>query len=146
MYLEADYSAAAGCYERAYTAYRRERQHMAAGRAARTVSWITGNLFSDWAVGNGWLGRARTILTEAGEDSPERGWVRIIEAFAEPDVAKLSSSSPRGSSAGACRSSAPKIQPVNGVSPRYFPASASTSWSSSPNHRRAGAGDDREPL
>ena len=33
---------------------------MAAGRAARTVSWITGNVLGEWAVQSGWLGRART--------------------------------------------------------------------------------------
>ena len=48
---------------------------MAAGRAARTLAWITGNIFGEWAVQSGWLARARTILEEAGEDRPERGWV-----------------------------------------------------------------------
>jgi len=86
LYLEREYAAAADHYERAYAAYRRERQHMAAGRAARTVSWITGNVFGDWAVRIGWLARARAILTEAGEDSPEHGWVLIIRAFLEPDA------------------------------------------------------------
>ena len=71
----------------AYAAYRRERQDKAAGRAARIVSWITGNVLGDWAVQSGWLGRARSILTEAGEDSPEHGWVLILEALAEPDGA-----------------------------------------------------------
>ena len=88
LYLEREYTAAAGCYERAYAAYRRERQYTAAGRAARTVSWITGNVLGDWAVQSGWLGRARSILTEAGEDSPEHGWALILEAFAEPDAAE----------------------------------------------------------
>lgn len=32
LYLEREYAAAADHYERAYAAYRRERQHMAAGR------------------------------------------------------------------------------------------------------------------
>jgi DNA-binding NarL/FixJ family response regulator len=30
--------------------------------------------------------RARTILEEAGQDRPERGWVLIIKAFTEPDA------------------------------------------------------------
>lgn len=87
LYLEREYTAAAAGYERAYSAYRREGQHMAACRAARTVSWITGNVLGDWAVCSGWVGRARSILAETGEDSPERGWMLILEAFAEPDAA-----------------------------------------------------------
>ena len=85
LYLEQEYAAAATCYERAYVAYRRERRFRAAGRAARTVSWITGNVLGDWAVQSGWLGRARSILAEIGEDSPEHGWALILQAFAEPD-------------------------------------------------------------
>ncbi len=85
LYLEREYAAAATCYERAYIAYRRERQFLPAGRAARTVSWITGNVLGDWAVQSGWLGRARSVLAEVGEDSPEHGWALILQAFAEPD-------------------------------------------------------------
>jgi DNA-binding CsgD family transcriptional regulator len=86
LYLEREYAAAAVQYERACSAYRRQRQTMAAGRAARTAAWITGNVLGDWAVRSGWLARARTILQEAGEDRPEYGWVLIIEAFSEPDA------------------------------------------------------------
>jgi len=86
LYLEREYEAAAARYERAYAAYRRERNAAAAGRAALTSSWITGNVLGDWAVQSGWLARARTILEEAGEDGPEHGWVLIIRAFSEPDV------------------------------------------------------------
>jgi DNA-binding NarL/FixJ family response regulator len=86
LYLEHEYAASAAHYERAYAAYRRERHSMAAGRAARTVAWITGNVFGEWAVQGGWLARARTILEEAGQDRPERGWVLIIRAFSEPDA------------------------------------------------------------
>ena len=87
LYLEGDYASAAGCYERAYVAYRREGKYLAASRAARTVSWIAGNVLGDWAVGSGWLGRARSVLAEVGDVSPEHGWMLILEAFAEPDVA-----------------------------------------------------------
>ncbi len=86
LYLQCDYPAAAACYGRAYAAFRRERDLMAAGRAARTVAWITGNVLGDWAVRSGWLARASAILEEAGEDGPERGWVLLIRAFAEPDA------------------------------------------------------------
>jgi hypothetical protein len=61
-------------------------ERMAAGRAARMVAWITGNVFGDWAVQSGWFARAVTNLKEAGEDGPERGWVLIIKSFPDPDV------------------------------------------------------------
>ena len=80
LYFEREYPASAACYERAYAAYRREGQTMAAGRAARTVAWITGSVLGDWAVQNGWLARARIVLDEAGGDRAERGWVLIIDA------------------------------------------------------------------
>jgi DNA-binding NarL/FixJ family response regulator len=86
LYLEREYAEAAAHYERAYAAYRRERQSMAAGRAARAVAWITGNVLGDWAVQSGWIARAGTILEEAGTDGPERGWVLILRSYAEPDV------------------------------------------------------------
>ena len=86
LYLGREYVAAVAHYERAYVAYRRERQSMAAGRAARTVAWITGNVLGDWAVRSGWLARARALLEEAGVDRPEHGWVLIIKAFSEPDA------------------------------------------------------------
>jgi DNA-binding NarL/FixJ family response regulator len=86
LYLEREYAAAAAHYERAYSAYRREGERMAAGRTARMVAWITGNVFGNWAVQSGWFARAVRILEEAGDDGPERGWVLIIKSFPEPDV------------------------------------------------------------
>ena len=44
-------------------------------------------MLGDWAVQNGWLARALRILTEAGEDTPEHGWVLIIKSYTEPDAA-----------------------------------------------------------
>jgi DNA-binding NarL/FixJ family response regulator len=85
LYLACDYTSAAAHYERAYAAYRRDGQNMAAGLAARMVGWITGNVLGDWAVQNGWWARARTILEQGGPDGPEHGWVLIIDAMAEPD-------------------------------------------------------------
>lgn len=86
LYLEREYSGSATYYERACSAYRKERQTMAAGRAARTVAWITGNVLGSWAVQSGWFARARSILEEAGKDGPERGWVLIIQCYSEPDA------------------------------------------------------------
>jgi DNA-binding CsgD family transcriptional regulator len=85
LYLEREYSASADQYMRAFAAYRKDADRMAAGRAARSAAWITGNVFGDWAVQSGWFARARTILEEAGDDRPERGWVLIIRSLSEPD-------------------------------------------------------------
>jgi tetratricopeptide (TPR) repeat protein len=85
LYLEREYSASADHYMRAFAAYRKDADRMAAGRAARSAAWITGNVFGDWAVQSGWFARARTILEEAGDDRPERGWVLIIRSLSEPD-------------------------------------------------------------
>jgi DNA-binding NarL/FixJ family response regulator len=87
LYLQRDYSDAIKQHERAYAAYRREGQTVAAARVARILAWITGNVLGDWAVQNGWLARALRILAEAGEDAPEHGWVLIIRSYAEPDAA-----------------------------------------------------------
>ena len=86
LYLQCDYQAAAAYYERAYAAYRRERNLAGAGWAAVTASWVTGNVLGDWAVRNGWLARARAVLEEAGGDGPERGWLLHTTAFTEPDA------------------------------------------------------------
>jgi DNA-binding CsgD family transcriptional regulator len=86
LYLEREYEASAAHYERAYAAYRRQRDPAGAGRAALTASWIAGNVLGDWAVQSGWLARGRSILEEAGEDGPEHGWVLTVRAFSEPDA------------------------------------------------------------
>ena len=86
LYLQRDYSDAIKQHERAYAAYRREGQTVAAARVARILAWITGNVLGDWAVQNGWLARALRILAELGEDAPEHGWVLIIRSYTEPDA------------------------------------------------------------
>jgi hypothetical protein len=68
LYLGREYVAAVVHYERAYVAYRRERQSMAAGRAARSVAWITGNVL------------ATGLCAAAGWPAPgpcwrRRGWI-----------------------------------------------------------------------
>jgi DNA-binding CsgD family transcriptional regulator len=86
LYLQRDYSRAIAQHERAYTTYRREGETFAAGRAARTLGWITGNVQGDWAVQNGWLARAVRILTEAGADTRGHGWILIIRSYTEPNA------------------------------------------------------------
>jgi len=72
LYLEREYAASATRYERAYIAYRREREGMAAGRAARAVAWITGNVLGDWAVRSGWLARALATSRRRTRIGPSR--------------------------------------------------------------------------
>jgi DNA-binding CsgD family transcriptional regulator len=87
LYFDCRYLEAAEQYERAYAAYRRTRDVASAARVARVLAWIMGNVLGEWAVRSGWLGRARTLLAEAGTDRPEHGWLLIIGANMEPDPA-----------------------------------------------------------
>lgn len=79
-YLLADYDAAVAAYAEAYARCRREADGLAAGRSARILAWITGNVFGDWAVRSGWIARARTLLADAPEQSAEAGWVLMLDA------------------------------------------------------------------
>ena len=87
-YLMTDYSGAVSAHEQAYTAYRSAEDLLGAARAARMLAWMYGNMFGDWAVRSGWLGRARTLLEEAGEESAEHGWVLMLEAEHEADTGR----------------------------------------------------------
>jgi tetratricopeptide (TPR) repeat protein len=87
LYLQRDYLGAIAAQERAYAAYLKAGETFAAGRAARILAWITGNVLGDWAVQNGWLARALRILEDVGEDAPQHGWVLIIKSYTEPDAA-----------------------------------------------------------
>ncbi len=86
-YLRSDYRTATAAYEDAYATYRREDDRLGAARVARMLAWITGNVFGEWAVRAGWIGRARTLLADERE-GPERGWVVVLDAQTEPDSAQ----------------------------------------------------------
>ena len=75
LHLEFDYAGSMRAYDRAYKAYRREGNLLAAARAARTLGWFHGSVYGDWAVYRGWVGRAVSLLEQAGVDSNEHGWV-----------------------------------------------------------------------
>src|SRR6185312_1118762 len=45
---------------------------------------MNGQLYGDMAVADGWLSRARKLLTTAG-DSAERGWVALNTGMFEPE-------------------------------------------------------------
>ncbi len=85
LYLKADFTAAASTYERAFAARRRAGDADGAGRCARMLSWIHGSVLGDWAVGEGWLGRAIDVLSQSSS-STASGWVELIRAGGEPDV------------------------------------------------------------
>ena len=80
LHLEFDYAGSMRAYDRAYKAYRREGNLLAAARAARTLGWFHGSVYGDWAVYRGWVGRAVSLLEQAGVDSNEHGWVLLARA------------------------------------------------------------------
>jgi len=86
-YRAIDYRGAIDLYEQAYRAYRGEDNRLSAGRVARVMAWLHGNVYGDSAVSSGWVGRARTLLEEAGDDSAEHGWVLVMQAAPDGDPA-----------------------------------------------------------
>jgi len=86
LHLQFDYPGSMKAYERAYAAYRREGNVLAAARAARTLGWFHGSVYGEWAVYRGWVGRAVSLLEQAGADSNEHGWVLVAQAQAGSDL------------------------------------------------------------
>ncbi|GLZ45962.1 hypothetical protein Acsp06_21470 [Actinomycetospora sp. NBRC 106375] len=82
-----DYAGSLDAYERAYDAYRREGELLAAARAARTAGWFRGSVFGEWAVHRGWVGRARALVEQAGEDPDGHGWLLLARAQEGDDLA-----------------------------------------------------------
>ncbi len=80
-----DYIAASAAYEDAYTAYRLAGDSTSAARAARTVGWVRGWVFGEWAVHRGWVKRARRLL-EQSDDERDRGWVVLDDALSGSDL------------------------------------------------------------
>jgi DNA-binding NarL/FixJ family response regulator len=87
-YRSVDYRGAIEGYEAAYRAYRADADRLGAGRAARILAWLHGNVHGDGAVASGWMGRARSLLEEAGPDSAEHGWVLVMQAEPDGDPAR----------------------------------------------------------
>jgi DNA-binding CsgD family transcriptional regulator len=75
-YLELDFSRAIEEWEHAYATYRDAGDQVSAIRVARTLAYSYGTIVGDGAVMSGWLARAQTLLTDAGE-SAEAGWVSL---------------------------------------------------------------------
>src|SRR5215831_7185803 len=83
-YIDLDYSGAMELWERAYAARRAAGDQAGAVRVARTLAFMHGSVLGDWAVMNGWIARAQTLLSGAG-DSPEAGWVALNRGMLEGD-------------------------------------------------------------
>ncbi len=79
-YLEMNFAQAIEGWERAYAAHRASNDHVGAVRVARTVAYMYVAIIGDWAVGSGWLARAKSMLTNS-PDSPEHGWVSLNVAM-----------------------------------------------------------------
>ncbi|NMN96509.1 LuxR C-terminal-related transcriptional regulator [Antrihabitans stalactiti] len=75
-YLAMDYPPAVENWERAYAAYRESGDFVGAVRVARTLGYMYFSVVGDFAVANGWIARAKTLLAGA-PDSTEEGWVAL---------------------------------------------------------------------
>ncbi len=72
-----DHRGALDAYEAAFGRYRAEGDLGAAARAARTVGWLRGWVFGEWALYQGWSGQAMALLEQVADDSAA-GW-RLCE-------------------------------------------------------------------
>ena len=72
-----DHPGALELYEAAFGRYREEGDLGSAARAARTVGWLRGWVFGEWAVYQGWSGQAMALLERVADDSA-MGW-RLCE-------------------------------------------------------------------
>lgn len=83
-YLDHDHDAAIAGWERAYAAYRTERNHVEAGRMAQHLAYTNGMIRGDRAVMSGWLARAQTLM-EGAEHTVAAGWVSHYKGMFEND-------------------------------------------------------------
>ncbi len=74
-------------FESAYAGYRATEDGVGAARVARTLGYMHGTTSGDWAIANGWIARAKTLLADL-PGSSERGWVALTEGMFEPGRAK----------------------------------------------------------
>ncbi len=77
LHLEFDYPGSVKAHDSAYPAYRREGDLL-----ARTLGWFHRSVYGDWAVYRGWVGRAVSLLEQAGVDANEHGRVLLAHAQA----------------------------------------------------------------
>jgi DNA-binding NarL/FixJ family response regulator len=79
-YWQRDYLAAIAHRERAYAAFRERGDDRSAAMVACWLAYVHGSVYGNFAVWNGWLGRARSLVETMG-DCPERGWVELMVAL-----------------------------------------------------------------
>jgi DNA-binding CsgD family transcriptional regulator len=82
----ADVAGAIEAWERAYTAYRREGDDVAAARAALFLAKEHGQTLGNQAAANGWLARTRDLLTPLPV-SAAHGWLALADSEIETDAA-----------------------------------------------------------
>lgn len=70
--------------ERAYAAYRADGDGAGAVRAARTLGYFYGSTAGEWAVANGWIARAKSLMS-GSPDPSERGWVALTQGMFDGD-------------------------------------------------------------
>jgi hypothetical protein len=83
-YLAHAYGEAISFWERAYARHRDDGEHAGAVRVARKLAFMYGSVVGDGAVMQGWLARARSLLS-GRPDSLEGGWVSHTLGMFEPD-------------------------------------------------------------
>jgi DNA-binding CsgD family transcriptional regulator len=83
-YFDLDFARSAELWERAYAAHRAAGDDLGSVRVARTVACIHLMILGNRAVAQGWLSRARTLLSGVA-DSREGGWVALNLGMFEPD-------------------------------------------------------------
>jgi DNA-binding CsgD family transcriptional regulator len=82
-----DVAGAIESWERAYSAYRQEGEDDSAARAALFLSKEHGQTLGNHAAANGWLARARDLLTPLPQ-SAAHGWLALAESETEMDAAE----------------------------------------------------------
>jgi DNA-binding CsgD family transcriptional regulator len=80
-----DHRGALELYETAFGRYRQEGDLGSAARAARTVGWLRGWVFGEWAVYEGWSGQAMALLERVADDSA-MGWRLCEQARRGTDI------------------------------------------------------------
>jgi DNA-binding NarL/FixJ family response regulator len=83
-YLDMAFPEAIERWERAYAIHRATGDGTGAVRVARTLSAMYYAIVGDFAVANGWIAQAQTILAD-NPASPERGWVALDVGMFQSD-------------------------------------------------------------
>ena len=83
-YLDLQFFDAIELWESAYAGYREASDPAGAIRVARTLAGVVGQVTGDFAVCQGWLARADSLMTNTSAGS-ERGWIALNRGMFEGD-------------------------------------------------------------